>query len=90
MGTGAFGRTLLSEFANNSPRGASPNSEASAVRPAVLPCPPYIRWLSDRVVKLLLHFISDPTILHADDGSPHADWTFERTLLLRQVLHVSP
>jgi hypothetical protein len=49
-----------------------------------------IRWLSDRVVKLLPHFISDPTILHADDGSPHADWIFERTLLLRQVLRVSP
>ena len=24
-------------------------------------------------------FISDPTILHADDGSPRADWIFERT-----------
>ena len=33
MGTGAFGRTLLSEFANNSPRGASPNSEAVGVTP---------------------------------------------------------
>jgi hypothetical protein len=49
-----------------------------------------IRWVSDRVVKLLPHFISDLTILHADDGSPHADWIFERTLLLRQVLRVSP
>src|SRR5215470_10492847 len=47
-----------------------------------------IRWLSDRVVKLLPHFIPDPTILHADE-SPHADWIFERTLLLRQVLRVS-
>ena len=45
-----------------------------------------IRWASDRVVKWLSHFISDPTILHADDGSPHADWIFERTQLLRQVL----
>ena len=79
MGTGAFGRTLLSEFANNSPRGASSTSEAvGGTQPAVLPCPPYIRWVSDRVVKLLLHFISDPTIIHADDGSPDADWIFER------------
>jgi hypothetical protein len=23
--------------------------------------------------------VNDPTILHADDGSPHADWIFERT-----------
>ena len=38
-----------------------------------------IRWVSDRGVKLLPHFISDLTILHADDGSPHADWIFERT-----------
>jgi len=60
-----------------------------ALRPAVLPCPPYTRRVSDRVVKLLPHFISDPTILHADGGSPHADWIFERTLLLRQVLRVS-
>jgi hypothetical protein len=27
----------------------------------------------------LRNFISDPTILHADDGSPHDDWIFERT-----------
>jgi hypothetical protein len=43
-----------------------------------------------RVVKLRLHFIFDLTILDADDGSPHADWIFERMLLLRQVLRVSP
>src|SRR5262249_55299368 len=97
MGTGAFGRTLLSEFANNSPRGASPNSETVGGPPSGFALSSIlrvflvsIRWTSDRAVKLLPHFISDPTILHADDDSPHADWIFERTLLLRQVLRISP
>jgi hypothetical protein len=69
------------------PSSGSSNSKAiSGTQPAALPCRPIrvvffdsIRWVSDRVVKRLSHFISDPTILDADDGSPHADWIFERT-----------
>ena len=53
-----------------------------------------IRYVSDGVLKWLPHFISDPTIPHAGDGSPHADWIFERTVIVasgfERVLYLRP
>ena len=38
-----------------------------------------LRKLIQRINHRPIQFNSYPTILHADDGSPHADWFFERT-----------